>query len=399
MSVKVAQHSEALSAPGPVAPVALSQRVEARHGQGSNDQARHETAAPLAERLPDDGGDACETPWADRRAALREQATAEVAFIVAPPGNAAPLVLLPPSGVAGAHAPGEPPATPAIVAGAVDGEPVASGATAALGRPSTGAAPVPVSALDTKTPMRSGSDAASPAVAPLPLVSTRLPAVATPPAAEGQPAPSAASTMLTRATTATVPTPKAVPGTAAQAALSLRGVTDPAAAVPSPSPSPSPATPTTEPTQTALVDAGTPPPTAPAVAVAPAGVDASAQPAAGGESLLTAARAEANVTTRKIVHAAQQATALQASMAARIQPASQVNVAFRSWGVDASGSAHSVRVRLQDGQAIVQPGTARVGQALAAAELPVGVDLQPAVDQNSTATDERRRRRGQQPSP
>lgn len=154
-----------------------------------------------------------------------------------------------------------------------------------------------------------------------------------------------------------------------------------------------------ESTQAALAEAATPQSPAPLISPAPAGIDTPARQPAGGESLLTAARAEANVTTRKIVHAAQQATVLQAAMAARTQPASHVNVAFRSWGVDASGGAHSVRVRLQDGQAIVQPSTARVGQALAVADLPSGVDLQPAVEQASTATDERRRRRGQQPSP
>ncbi|MGH8087923.1 MAG: hypothetical protein ACREPC_06625, partial [Stenotrophomonas sp.] len=218
-----------------------------------------------------------------------------------------------------------------------------------------------------------------------------------PTAADPSPAAKSAAAMLARAATATASaTPRGTPG-AVHGALADRGSADTiAAATLYPV---SPAAPVSEQMQPTAGDGTLPQASTPVVAAAPAGVDTPAQQQSGGESLLTAARAEANVTTRKIVHAAQQATMLQATMAARTQPASQVNVAFRSWGVDASGSAHSVRVRLQDGQAIVQPSTARVGQALALAELPFGVDLQPAVEPASNATDERRRRRGQQPSP
>jgi hypothetical protein len=405
MSVKVAPLSEALAAPGPVAPVALSQRVEARHRHGSNDDARHQTSAPPAEHIPESGGDACHTAWGDRRAGLREQMTPEMALVVALPVVASNPALLPSVGVASEPVPNQPLAAPAAPARPVEGKPVAIAGTRAPRPPHAVATVAPANTAANSTPAVLGNATVPAAMSPLPLASAALPAAVTAPSAEHPPAPPSAPAIPALATAATSSTPPGAMRAVVeriQSALSVRGLPDPAAA-PAPAPSPAtpagPAAPTLEPSLAVTGDVATPPPTALVVAAAPAAVDTPAQPQAGGESLLTAARAEANVTTRKIVHAAQQATVLQAAMAARTQPASQVNVAFRSWGVDASGSAHSVRVRLQDGQAIVQPSTARVGQALAAAELPFGVDLQTAVEQTSNATDERRRRRGQQPSP
>lgn len=406
MSVKVAPLSEAIAAPGPVAPVALSQRVEARHRHGGNDDARHHAAAPPAEHIPEEGGDACYTAWADRRAGLREQATPEMVLVVAQPGIAPDLALLPSAGVVSGQVASQSLATPAAPAQPGKDKPGAPGGTMASRPPHTAIALAPAKLVGNITPATPGNGKVPAAVSPLPLASTALPAVATASSAEHQHAPPSPPTTpadAAAAATATTPGVTRVVVERIQSMLSLRGLPDLAAAPAPSSATPAtpatPAAPTFEPGLAAMGDVATPQPTTLVVAAAPAAADTPAQPQAGGESLLTAARAEANVTTRKIVHAAQQATMLQATMAARTQPASQVNVAFRSWGVDASGSAHSVRVRLQDGQAIVQPSTARVGQALASADLPFGVDLQPAVEQVSTATDERRRRRGQQPSP
>jgi hypothetical protein len=406
MSVKVAPLSEAIAAPGPVAPVALSQRVEARHRHGGNDDARHHAAAPPAEQLPEARDDACHTDWADRRAGLREQNTEmAVAVAVALPNVAVNLARLPSIGAASAQATAQHPAPSAATAGGETAAP--GGATGERPQPAV-AVQVPVNPPGNTRPAAPGTGGAPPSGLPLPSTGSVVPflpstgsvapSLATP-AADPSPAAQSAAAMLARAATAPASiTPGVMPG-AIHGALSHRGSADTIAA--STLYPISPAAPVSEVMQSTAGDVATAQPTTPVVAAVPAGVDTPAQQQSGGESLLTAARAEANVTTRKIVHAAQQATMLQATMAARTQPASQVNVAFRSWGIDASGSAHSVRVRLQDGQAIVQPSTARVGQALALAlaELPRGVDLQTAVEQASNATDERRRRRGQQPSP
>ncbi|WP_315387211.1 hypothetical protein [uncultured Stenotrophomonas sp.] len=108
------------------------------------------------------------------------------------------------------------------------------------------------------------------------------------------------------------------------------------------------------------------------------------------QSLAEARRADANVGTRQQVRAVRQAEALQSAMVQRAEAASQIQVSFSSWG-----AGHSVTARLDGGRLHMQPSSSRVGQALSSATAPAGVELQIAVDNTDTATDERRGDQGQ----
>lgn len=110
------------------------------------------------------------------------------------------------------------------------------------------------------------------------------------------------------------------------------------------------------------------------------------------QAMADARRAEANLGTRQHVRAVRQAEALQTAMAQRADTASHFNVSFKSWG---AGAGHSVSGRVDGNRLVLQPSSARVGQALSSALAPPGADLQIAVESSDSATDERRRRGGQ----
>jgi len=110
------------------------------------------------------------------------------------------------------------------------------------------------------------------------------------------------------------------------------------------------------------------------------------------QAMADARRAEANLGTRQHVRAVRQAEALQTAMAQRADTASHFNVSFKSWG---AGAGHSVSGRVDGNRLVLQPSSARVGQALSSALAPPGAELQIAVESSDSATDERRRRGGQ----
>jgi len=143
-----------------------------------------------------------------------------------------------------------------------------------------------------------------------------------------------------------------------------------------------------------LPAAGRPAPTDLAQA---AGATVMPQPRTGeaapdAQAMADARRAEANLGTRQHVRAVRQAEALQTAMAQRADTASHFNVSFKSWG---AGAGHSVSGRVDGNRLVLQPSSARVGQALSSALAPPGADLQIAVESSDSATDERRRRGGQ----
>ena len=145
-----------------------------------------------------------------------------------------------------------------------------------------------------------------------------------------------------------------------------------------------------------LPAAGRPAPTDLAQAAAAAGATVMPQPHTGeaapdAQAMADARRAEANLT-RQHVRAARQAEALQTAMAQRADTASHFNVSFKSWG---AGAGHSVSGRVDGNRLVLQPSSARVGQALSSALAPPGAELQIAVESSDSATDERRRRGGQ----
>lgn len=148
--------------------------------------------------------------------------------------------------------------------------------------------------------------------------------------------------------------------------------------------------------QELLPAAGRPAPTDLAQAAVAAGATVMPQPHTGeaapdAQAMADARRAEANLT-RQHVRAARQAEALQTAMAQRADTASHFNVSFKSWG---AGAGHSVSGRVDGNRLVLQPSSARVGQALSSALAPPGADLQIAVESSDSATDERRRRGGQ----
>lgn len=146
-----------------------------------------------------------------------------------------------------------------------------------------------------------------------------------------------------------------------------------------------------------LPAAGRAAPTDLAQAAAAAGATVMPQPHTGeaapdAQAMADARRAEANLGTRQHVRAVRQAEALQTAMAQRADTASHFNVSFKSWG---AGAGHSVSGRVDGNRLVLQPSSARVGQALSSALAPPGADLQIAVESSDSATDERRRRGGQ----
>jgi len=146
-----------------------------------------------------------------------------------------------------------------------------------------------------------------------------------------------------------------------------------------------------------LPAAGRPAPTDLAQAAAAAGATVMPQPHTGeaapdAQAMSDARRAEANLGTRQHVRAVRQAEALQTAMAQRADTSSHFNVSFKSWG---AGAGHSVSGRVDGNRLVLQPSSARVGQALSSALAPPGAELQIAVESSDSATDERRRRGGQ----
>jgi hypothetical protein len=396
MSLNIQDAQAAMAAVGPVQPVPLSERVQARQPQTRPQEAFEATLAdvtPVDLELPPSPDDAAAA--VAREAMTRrddgERSAAGASSGAALLAGAVPTVTLPvPISMLDTPAPrlrpGIPaqPAMPKVVQGTVpmsDGANTSSGSVAVPPSPSP-AATVPPSATpaiataQAPTPTVAvvqgdaasapatvaASDAASTTVqAPRPATQAhRVPAAAAAQASAVSPAPAARSQPVS----APMQGAGAKPGQAATAAAQ----------------SPSDDKPSRS-------DAAAPP----AAITAPTSTATQSATGADSQSLADARRADANVGTRQQVRAVRQAEALQSAMVQRAEAASHIEVSFSSWG-----AGHSVKARLDGGRLHMQPSSARVGQALSAAAAPAGVELQIAVDSTDTATDERRQRRGDQ---
>lgn len=358
MSLNIHELPGAVLAPGAVAPVPLSERVEARQSEsqpppqlfsGDGDLPPAETDAPEVE-YPESAEEAYEPATRDQRVAFQEAHR--------PTGGKAKMS--PPSLLVTAR-PGvspdpQPPAatvvaTPSTPAGAVPAPPV----------PTTVTLPAPAAASASPGALVPSSEGAAAA-----------PAVV----AEGDArnAPPAATTHRPHALGIAQATPYASRD-ASQAASAAPGHATATA------------------TQPAATERSAVPesPSTPAPVMAPSPQQQGGEAGTDGQSLADARRAEANVGTRQHVRAVRQAEALQTAMAARADTASQIHVSFNTWG-----SGHSVTARLEGGRLHMQPSSARVGQALAAAPAPAGAELLIAVEGSDSATEERSRRRGGQ---
>lgn len=394
MSLNIQDAQGAMAAVGPVQPVPLSERVQARQPQTRPQEAFEATLADVTPvdldlpPTPDDAAAATAREAMTRRDDGDRSAAGSAAGAALLAG-ALPTVTLPvPISMLDTPAPRSRPGTPAqpampkVVQGTV---PMSDGANTSSGSVAVPPSPA-VTAPPSANPAIATAQASTPAIAVVQGDAASAPATAT--------ASDAASTTVQapRPTTQAHRVPAAV---AAQASA-----VSPASAARS--------QPVSAPMQTAGAKSGQ---AAPAAAQSPSDdkpsrSDAAASPmaitattstatqsetGADSQSLADARRADANVGTRQQVRAVRQAEALQSAMVQRAEAASQIQVSFSSWG-----AGHSVTARLDGGRLHMQPSSARVGQALSAATAPAGVELQIAVDSTDTATDERRQRRGDQ---
>ncbi|WP_447786164.1 SpaN/EivJ family type III secretion system needle length determinant [Stenotrophomonas bentonitica] len=415
MSLKIQEPQAAVIAASPVDAVSLSERVQARQPQPTAQQAAERTPEPTAEPTaeeapeqspfpgdvamwaPDESDRDVEQEWArdsaplpqrevhilataqreggrdgqdigqrDRRG-MAAQAQAAAAAPVLPAITSRPLPTV--ASPAAPIVPGNEPA--ALLPAAVEGS-VPSGAKApAATAPSSATANLHAASLNggavTDTAEKPGPAAAS-AQAATATTASALPSRVQP--GQGERAVRDAS-----------------PGAPVSAGM-MR--TAPARDVPVAAAAP-------EPSPELLPAAGRPAATDLAQAAAAAGATVMPQPHAGEaapdtQAMADARRAEANLGTRQHVRAVRQAEALQTAMAQRADTASHFNVSFKSWG---AGAGHSVSGRVDGNRLVLQPTSARVGQALSSALAPPGAELQIAVESSDSATDERRRRGGQ----
>lgn len=401
MSLNIQDAQGAMSAVGPVQPVPLSERVQARQPQT---RPQEETEATLADVTPVDL-ELPPTPDDAAAAVAREAMTrrddGERSAAGASSGapllaGAVPTVTLPvPISMLDTPAPrlrpGIPaqPATPKVVQGTVlmsDGANAPSG-SGSVTAPSPLPSPSPaVTAPPTANPATATAQASTPAIAVVQGDAASAPATGA--------ASDAASTTVQAPCPATqahrVPAAAAAQASAVSPASAARSQpasapmqgagAKPGQAAPAAAPSPSD-------DKASRSDAAA----SPMAITAPTSSATQSEPGADRQSLAHARRADANVGTRQQVRAVRQAEALQSAMVQRAEAASQIQVSFSSWG-----AGHSVTARLDGGRLHMQPSSARVGQALSAAAAPAGVELQIAVDSTDTATDERRQRRGDQ---
>ncbi|WP_146033393.1 hypothetical protein [Stenotrophomonas sp. VV52] len=396
MSLNIQDAQAAVAAVGPVQPVPLSERVQARQPQSRPQEAFEATLADVAPvdldlpPTPDDAAAAVAREAMTRRDDGERSAAGASSGAPLLAGALPTVTLQVPISMLDTPAPrlrpGIPaqPAMPKVVQGTVpmsDGANTSSGSVAVP--PSTSPA---VTAPPSANPAIATAQPLTPAVAVVQGDAASAPATAV--------ASDAASTTVQAPRPAT-PTHRVPAAVAAQASAvspasaarsqpvsaPMQGAgAKPGQAAPAAAQSPSDDKPTRS-------DAAAPP----AAITAPTSTATQSETGADSQSLADARRADANVGTRQQVRAVRQAEALQTAMVQRAEAASQIQVSFSSWG-----AGHSVTARLDGGRLHMQPSSARVGQALSAAAAPAGVELQIAVDGTDTATDERRQRRGDQ---
>ncbi|WP_312327589.1 hypothetical protein [Stenotrophomonas sp.] len=402
MSLNIQDAQAAVAAVGPVQPVPLSERVQARQPQSRPQEAFEVTLADVAPvdldlpPTPDDAAAAVAREAMTRRDD-GDRSTAG-ACAGAPLGaGAPPTVTLPvPVPMLDTPAPRSRPRiamqqvhSPVVTGGA----PETGGATATSARGSAALASAftPGASVESAAPAAQTPPSGNPSVAPAPLA---MPAGAPVQAdAGGVPASGAGS----EAAPVAVPAPRPAPQShrAPGAATAQAPVVSPASTAGRPAlPAPmqvAPARPASaqfpSDDKASRGDAAA----SPVAITAPTSTATQSETGADSQSLADARRADANVGTRQQVRAVRQAEALQTAMVQRAEAASQIQVSFSSWG-----AGHSVTARLDGGRLHMQPSSARVGQALSTAAAPAGVELQIAVDSTDTATDERRQRRGDQ---
>ncbi|AOA73110.1 hypothetical protein [Stenotrophomonas rhizophila] len=416
MSLKIQEPQAAVMAASPVDAVSLSERVQARQPQPTAQQAAERapepTAEPTAEEAPEQSpfpGDVAmwapdesdrdvEQEWARDSAPLPQREVHILATVQREGGrDGQDIGHRDPRGMAAhAQAAASAPVLPAITSRPL---PTVASPAAPIVPGNEPAALLPAAVEGSVLPgaKAPAATAASNATANLHAVSLNGGAVTD--TAE-KPGPAAASAQVATATTASALPSRGQPGQGERTARDASpgapvsaGMmrTAPARDVPVAAAAPEP------PAPDLLPAAGRPAPTDLAQAAAAAGATVMPQPHTGeaapdAQAMADARRAEANLGTRQHVRAVRQAEALQTAMAQRADTASHFNVSFKSWG---AGAGHSVSGRVDGNRLVLQPSSARVGQALSSALAPPGADLQIAVESSDSATDERRRRGGQ----
>jgi len=402
-------------AASPVDAVSLSERVQARQPQPTAQQAAERTPEPTAEPTaeeapeqspfpgdvamwaPDESDRDVEQEWARDSAPLPQREVHILATVQREGGRDGQDIAHRDRRGMAAHAQA---AAAAPVLPAITSRPLPTVASPAAPRVpgNEPAALLPAAVEGSVLPGAKAPAATAPSNATANLHAASLNAGAVPDTAE-KPGPAAALAQVATATTASALPSRVQPGQGERTARDAsRGApvsagmmrTAPARDVPVAAAAPERSAPEL------LPAAGRPAPTDLAQAAVAAGATVMPQPHTGeaapdAQAMADARRAEANLT-RQHVRAVRQAEALQTAMAQRADTASHFNVSFKSWG---AGAGHSVSGRVDGNRLVLQPSSARVGQALSSALAPPGADLQIAVESSDSATDERRRRGGQ----
>ncbi|MET4572902.1 hypothetical protein ABIA68_001753 [Stenotrophomonas rhizophila] len=414
MSLKIQEPQAAVMAASPVDAVSLSERVQARQPQPTAQQAAERTPEPTAEPTaeeapeqspfpgdvamwaPDESDRDVEQEWARDSAPLPQREVHILATVQREGGRDGQDIAHRDRRGMAAHAQ----AAAAPVLPAITSRPLPTVASPAAPRVpgNEPAALLPAAVEGSVLPGAKAPAATAPSNATANLHAASLNAGAVPDTAE-KPGPAAALAQVATATTASALPSRVQPGQGERTARDAsRGApvsagmmrTAPARDVPVAAAAPERSAPEL------LPAAGRPAPTDLAQAAVAAGATVMPQPHTGeaapdAQAMADARRAEANLT-RQHVRAVRQAEALQTAMAQRADTASHFNVSFKSWG---AGAGHSVSGRVDGNRLVLQPSSARVGQALSSALAPPGADLQIAVESSDSATDERRRRGGQ----
>lgn len=416
MSLKIQEPQAAVMAASPVDAVSLSERVQARQPQPTAQQAAERTPEPTAEPTaeeapeqspfpgdvamwaPDESDRDVEQQWARDSAPLPQREVHILATVQREGGRDGQDIAHRDRRGMAAHAQA---AAAAPVLPAITSRPLPTVASPAAPRVpgNEPAALLPAAVEGSVLPGAKAPAATAPSNATANLHAASLNAGAVPDTAE-KPGPTAALAQVATATTASALPSRVQPGQGERTARDAsRGApvsagmmrTAPARDVPVAAAAPERSAPEL------LPAAGRPAPTDLAQAAVAAGATVMPQPHTGeaapdAQAMAEARRAEANLGTRQHVRAVRQAEALQTAMAQRADTASHFNVSFKSWG---AGAGHSVSGRVDGNRLVLQPSSARVGQALSSALAPPGAELQIAVESSDSATDERRRRGGQ----
>lgn len=415
MSLKIQEPQAAVMAASPVDAVSLSERVQARQPQPTAQQAAERTPEPTAEPTaeeapeqspfpgdvamwaPDESDRDVEQEWARDSAPLPQREVHILATVQREGGrDGQDIAHRDRRGMAAhAQAAAAAPVLPAITSRPL---PTVASPAAPIVPGNEPAALLPAAVEGSVLPGAKAPAATAPSNATANLHAASLNAGAVPDTAE-KPGPAAALAQVATATTASALPSRVQPGQGERTARDASpgapvsaGMmrTAPARDVPVAAAAPERSAPEL------LPAAGRPAPTDLAQAAVAAGATVMPQPHTGeaapdAQAMADARRAEANLT-RQHVRAVRQAEALQTAMAQRADTASHFNVSFKSWG---AGAGHSVSGRVDGNRLVLQPSSARVGQALSSALAPPGAELQIAVESSDSATDERRRRGGQ----